>query len=153
MEGNVQDIKAALEQGAELECRNASSVGRTPLMVASAWGKILAVDYLLLCGAEINSSDSRGLSPLMLAAYFGNPGTVKLLLERGADYYTRGIFSWRPALYYAMYNQHSQVETILEEWEKTLDKEQKAKAKAASKTNEARMRRFPSRFFPKPNKH
>ncbi len=155
-EGNVQGIKAALEQGADLECRNTSGEGRTPLMVACVGGNIYAVDYLLLCGAQVNSLDCRNRTPLHLAAWYGHEDIVQLLLEHGAKFNAVASFPWQTANVYARVSRHSQVVTVLEEWKKKVKEEKKAAAKdkkekkAAAKAREAKspglMGKFKSAF-------
>ncbi len=99
-------------------------------MVACVWGNFYAVDYLLLCGAQVNSLDCRNRTPLHLAAWYGHEDTVQLLLEHGADFKARvAIFPWRTAKVYAEIAGHSQVVTVLDKWKKRVKEEKKAAAK------------------------
>ena len=58
----------------------------TPLMLASWFGKLVAVRALLSAGADVNAADKDGWRALMFAADRGHAEIVKILLSAGAHY-------------------------------------------------------------------
>jgi ankyrin repeat protein len=61
------------------------SDGRTPLMLASRWGHVGVVRWLLDKGAAINERDNQGCTAVWLACHKDHPPVVRVLMERGAD--------------------------------------------------------------------
>jgi ankyrin repeat protein len=83
LEGKVDTITKALEQGYEINSRDPEN--RTLLMYAAFNGKIKATQKLLDAGADVNAQDKIGTSALMFAASAPNATeTVQLLLDAGA---------------------------------------------------------------------
>ncbi|KAL8898428.1 MAG: hypothetical protein Q9207_006706 [Kuettlingeria erythrocarpa] len=64
-EGNLEVLQWLHEQGCDVNKRNRR--GCTPLMAASLWGRLLAVDYLLKHGADATLEDHGGRTALDLA--------------------------------------------------------------------------------------
>jgi len=60
--------------------------GRTLLIIASAWGYLPMVTFLLDSKAELNRVDNDGFSALHWAAGTGHRAVVQLLLERGVNH-------------------------------------------------------------------
>ncbi len=83
--GSVQEIQAALQDGADPNARNEED--RTALMLAAAGNKDAEVVSLLLkAGAKVNETRKDGWTALMEAAAFNrNPKVLSLLLKAGAD--------------------------------------------------------------------
>lgn len=61
------------------------SSGDTPLHIVSSWGEKVAVETLILAGADVNARGEQGKTPLFSAVLSNSPELVKLLLDAGAD--------------------------------------------------------------------
>ncbi|XP_078103317.1 arf-GAP with coiled-coil, ANK repeat and PH domain-containing protein 2 [Sander vitreus] len=85
--GDPVAMAAALAQGAEVNGSIAEEAGRTALIGAAVGGSLLACEFLLLNGANVNHRDLRGQGALHAAATAGHTGQVCLLLKRGANQY------------------------------------------------------------------
>ncbi|XP_050838693.1 arf-GAP with coiled-coil, ANK repeat and PH domain-containing protein 3 [Serinus canaria] len=81
---NLPLLAAALAHGADVNWANEEDEGRTPLMQAVSGGSLLACEFLLQNGADVNQRDARGRAPLHHATYLGHTGQVCLFLKRGA---------------------------------------------------------------------
>jgi len=81
--GDAAEVSAAMEQGADVNCRD--KINRTPLMEAAKRGRLPILDLLLAKGADINAKDHSGLTPLMYAIAPHQLATVQLLVAIGAD--------------------------------------------------------------------
>jgi ankyrin repeat protein len=81
--GNVEEVKALLEQGADVNATNMA--GETPLIWASLKGHTETVKVLVEKGADVNIVSKNGNTALTLAAGWGRAEAVKILLEHGAD--------------------------------------------------------------------
>ena len=84
-EGSVEDVRAALDAGADLHARE--DYGRTALMFAARWNENPEVAALLLdAGVDVHARDSDGRTALMWAArHSGHPEFIQELLDYGAD--------------------------------------------------------------------
>jgi ankyrin repeat protein len=81
MFGKLSIVKALVEGGAKLNQRG--MFGRTPIMEASANGKLKIVKYLISRGANIQAKTCRGKeNALMEASEGGHLRVVKLLLKQ-----------------------------------------------------------------------
>jgi ankyrin repeat protein len=95
----------------------------SPLIVASAFGRLDQVALLISRGADVNLAVPGDENPLMGAAEGGHLEVVKFLIDKGADIHTR-IWSerggrpdqgeWRTALSQARKNRHMAVVRYLE---------------------------------------
>ncbi|KAF7658547.1 hypothetical protein LDENG_00011240 [Lucifuga dentata] len=85
--GDVVAMATALAQGAEVNGSIAEEEGRTALIGAAVGGSLLACEFLLQNGANVNHRDLRGRGALHAAATAGHTGQVCLLLKRGANQY------------------------------------------------------------------
>ncbi|XP_030819718.1 arf-GAP with coiled-coil, ANK repeat and PH domain-containing protein 3 isoform X1 [Camarhynchus parvulus] len=81
---NLPLLAAALAHGADVNWANEEDEGKTPLMQAVSGGSLLACEFLLQNGADVNQRDARGRAPLHHATYLGHTGQVCLFLKRGA---------------------------------------------------------------------
>jgi serine/threonine-protein phosphatase 6 regulatory ankyrin repeat subunit A len=75
-------VKLLLEQGANIECRNAN--GETPLISGSRHGS-KSIKNLLDAGADINAYDKEGFTALHYACGNGHESVVEQLLASGAQ--------------------------------------------------------------------
>ena len=83
--GDVKLMQQYLEQGVDINARDASRMGSTALHYAAGAQKAEAVVFLLGRGADINALDDYGQTPLHGAATLMEPDIALLLMERGAD--------------------------------------------------------------------
>lgn len=82
-QGDVDDVQAALQAGAEVDVRDRE--GTTPLGNAAVEGHLEIARLLLEYGASPNAQNIDGITPLMRAAGMGHVELVKLLIAKGAD--------------------------------------------------------------------
>jgi ankyrin repeat protein len=80
--GQVEAARFLLEQGADLEERDAN--GDSALLAAAETGQLDMAKWLIEQGADTNAKDDDKNSVLHVAAYSGTPELVKVLLEAGA---------------------------------------------------------------------
>ncbi|XP_037534275.1 BAR_ACAPs and ArfGap_ACAP domain-containing protein [Nematolebias whitei] len=85
--GDLVAMVTALAEGAEVNGSVGEEEGRTALIGAAVGGSLLACEFLLQNGANINHRDLRGRGALHAAATAGHTGQVCLLLKRGANQY------------------------------------------------------------------
>ncbi|XP_038153626.1 BAR_ACAPs and ArfGap_ACAP domain-containing protein [Cyprinodon tularosa] len=85
--GDIVAMMTALAEGAEVNSSVAEEEGRTALIGAAVGGSLLACEFLLQNGANVNHRDLRGRGALHAAATAGHTGQVCLLLKRGANQY------------------------------------------------------------------
>ncbi|XP_056364272.1 arf-GAP with coiled-coil, ANK repeat and PH domain-containing protein 3 [Oenanthe melanoleuca] len=81
---NVPLMATALAHGADTNWANEEDESKTPLMQAVAGGSLIACEFLLQNGADVNQRDARGRAPLHHATALGHTGQVCLFLKRGA---------------------------------------------------------------------
>ena len=81
--GNLNRVKALLDQGVPVNSRNAP--GWTPLNWAAYSGRVNVVQELLRRGAHVNPRSQYGYTPLHLAAFVGHPHVVHELMKAGAN--------------------------------------------------------------------
>eukprot|EP01102_Stenamoeba_stenopodia_P010648 TRINITY_DN3233_c0_g1_i1.p1 TRINITY_DN3233_c0_g1~~TRINITY_DN3233_c0_g1_i1.p1 ORF type:complete len:267 (+),score=77.77 TRINITY_DN3233_c0_g1_i1:123-923(+) len=84
--GNLGEVKAALEEGADIHTHESNDESYTALHLAAMNGHNLVVKVLIDRGADVHktSNDFHGRLPLHLAAKFGKTTVVKTLLSRGS---------------------------------------------------------------------
>uniref|UniRef100_A0A452RI77 Arf-GAP with coiled-coil, ANK repeat and PH domain-containing protein n=1 Tax=Ursus americanus TaxID=9643 RepID=A0A452RI77_URSAM len=78
----------ALAHGADVNWVNGSQENATPLIQATAAvspNSLLACEFLLQNGANVNQADNHGRGPLHHATILGHTGLACLFLKRGAD--------------------------------------------------------------------
>uniref|UniRef100_A0AAY4D646 Arf-GAP with coiled-coil, ANK repeat and PH domain-containing protein n=1 Tax=Denticeps clupeoides TaxID=299321 RepID=A0AAY4D646_9TELE len=75
----------ALAHGADVNSVGDESEGRSPLIQAVIGGSLIACEFLLQNGADVNQRDGRGRGPLHHATALGHTGQVCLFLKRGAS--------------------------------------------------------------------
>ncbi|XP_032472004.1 arf-GAP with coiled-coil, ANK repeat and PH domain-containing protein 1 isoform X1 [Phocoena sinus] len=75
----------ALAHGADVNWVHGGQENATPLIQATAANSLLACEFLLQNGANVNQVDSHGRGPLHHATILGHTGLACLFLKRGAD--------------------------------------------------------------------
>jgi lysophospholipase L1-like esterase len=91
LHGNVQEIKKAILQGADVNCRDIN--GNTPLNMVAKLSYYNLVKYFVDKGAEVNTANDEKITPLHYGVEYNNVKIVKLLLEKGANIDARdGIY-------------------------------------------------------------
>nr|XP_020478347.1 arf-GAP with coiled-coil, ANK repeat and PH domain-containing protein 3-like [Monopterus albus] len=110
--GDVVAMAAALAEGAEVNGSVAEEEGRTALIGAAVGGSLLACEFLLQNGANVNHRDLRGQGALHAAAIAGHTGQVCLLLKRGANQYAVDERGQDP-LAIAVETAHADIVTLL----------------------------------------
>jgi len=81
--GSYQEIKEAIEKGADIDCKD--ELGWTPLISAVTYQPDPKVIHLLVeAGADVDETDWDGMNALMAAAEGSDVETVKYLIENGA---------------------------------------------------------------------
>ncbi|XP_071221097.1 arf-GAP with coiled-coil, ANK repeat and PH domain-containing protein 3-like [Salvelinus alpinus] len=80
---NLPLMAEALAHGADVHSAS-DEEGKTPLIQAVTGGSLIACEFLLQNGADVNQRDIRGRGPLQHATYLGHTGQVCLFLKRGA---------------------------------------------------------------------
>ncbi|XP_062840601.1 arf-GAP with coiled-coil, ANK repeat and PH domain-containing protein 1 [Anolis carolinensis] len=75
----------ALAHGADVNWVNVAQESRTPLLQAVEANSLLACEFLLQNGANVNQADIRGRGPLHHATILGYTGLACLFLKRGAN--------------------------------------------------------------------
>ncbi|XP_066457792.1 arf-GAP with coiled-coil, ANK repeat and PH domain-containing protein 2 isoform X2 [Eleutherodactylus coqui] len=82
---NLPAMAEALAQGAEVNWVNPKENNATPLIQAVFGGSLVACEFLLQNGANVNHRDMKGRGPLHHATVLGHTGQVCLFLKRGAN--------------------------------------------------------------------
>ncbi|XP_072897283.1 arf-GAP with coiled-coil, ANK repeat and PH domain-containing protein 2-like isoform X1 [Hemitrygon akajei] len=82
---SLPDMAEALACGADVNWVNPEDNEATPLIQAVLGGSLVACEFLLQNGADVNRKDCRGRGPLHHATILGHTGQVCLFLKRGAD--------------------------------------------------------------------
>jgi ankyrin repeat protein len=83
LKNNAIGCSQLIEHGASVEFRNSDD--RTPLMVASQYGRTQIISILLSSGCDPNSASESGWTALMSAATEGHTSSVQILLENKAN--------------------------------------------------------------------
>jgi uncharacterized protein len=82
-EGNVEEMRALIGEGAEIDARGEN--GETPLILAILAGHNAVAELLIDRGANVMARNERGLTPLHAAAYSGSVEVARRLLGHGAE--------------------------------------------------------------------
>ncbi|KAG8434343.1 hypothetical protein GDO86_012646 [Hymenochirus boettgeri] len=82
---NIPFMAEALANGANVNWVNEEDESKTPLIQAVIGGSLIACEFLLQNGADVNQTDIRGRAPIHHATYLGHTGQVCLFLKRGAN--------------------------------------------------------------------
>uniref|UniRef100_A0A1X7TUD3 Death domain-containing protein n=1 Tax=Amphimedon queenslandica TaxID=400682 RepID=A0A1X7TUD3_AMPQE len=112
MNRNIEGMRTALSNGADINWHHPGLLNYTPLHVAAECNRSDAVQWLLSKGATVDSRDKLGQTPLMYAARNGHTQVVTMLLEKGADVTASDIVGWT-ALDHAEQYRRSDIATLL----------------------------------------
>lgn len=82
--GDLDAIKQHIAAGSDLNLRE-PSMGSTPLISASVFGKTEVALALIEAGADVNLQNNEGSTALTTAAFLCRVEIVEALLEHGAD--------------------------------------------------------------------
>jgi len=82
--GDLDRVKQILKEDPE-QLHAVTPEGKTPLHMATGWGRKEIVIYLLREGANINALNIQGGTPLHVAASRNQPECAAILLDNGAD--------------------------------------------------------------------
>ena len=83
LHGNFKDIKKAMAQGANVNCKNNNN--DTPLNMVAKLSYYNLVKYLIEKGAEVNTVNNDKITPLHWGVEYNNVKIVQLLLENDAN--------------------------------------------------------------------
>ncbi|MBZ0199985.1 MAG: ankyrin repeat domain-containing protein [Ignavibacteriaceae bacterium] len=86
-------VKILLSNNADPNFKNKTSMGSTPLMMASQYESLEIAEYLLKNGADIDIQDNNGDPAIHWSAYSGNVPFTKLMLDKGAKTNLKSIHS------------------------------------------------------------
>ena len=96
--GNLNRVKARLNQGVPVNSRNAH--GWTPLHKAVLSGNLNIVQELLRRGAHVNPRTRSGMTPLYLAAMWDrSPHIIHALIKAGANPKHRNMYGYDASTY------------------------------------------------------
>ncbi|KAK9961718.1 hypothetical protein ABG768_007118 [Culter alburnus] len=112
LNGDLVAMATALAEGAEVNWSNPEREGRTALIGSAVGGSLLACEFLLQNGANVNHRDQHGQGALHAAATYGHTGQVCLLLKRGANQYAADEKGNDP-LSIAIETAHADIVTLL----------------------------------------
>nr|XP_055053529.1 BAR_ACAPs and ArfGap_ACAP domain-containing protein [Misgurnus anguillicaudatus] len=112
LSGDLIAMATALAEGAEVNWSNPEQEGRTALIGSAIGGSLLACEFLLQNGANVNLRDQHGQGALHAAATSGHTGQVCLLLKRGANQYAADEKGNDP-LSIAIETAHADIVTLL----------------------------------------
>jgi hypothetical protein len=95
-EGNLDEVKRLIEEGANIEVRDSSRA--TPLYNALDQGNKDVVEFLILKGANVNVNCTEGYTPLHRATrlFGGDKELVNLLIANGANVNAVDDFGYTP---------------------------------------------------------
>jgi uncharacterized protein len=82
-EGNVEEVRLLLKQGAPVDARDAD--GRTALVSAALAGREKVVKTLLAAHSDVDAADRDGLTALIAAAREDDVAMARVLLDAGAS--------------------------------------------------------------------
>jgi hypothetical protein len=82
--GNLEVVKSLIDRK-QVDPDFTLDKGSTPLIAASASGRLKVVEYLLRRRVNINAQDPHGTTALMWAVFKGHRDVAKLLISKGAD--------------------------------------------------------------------
>ena len=113
----MEAIRGHIAAGTDLDLREAT-VGSSPLITASVFGKTEVARALVEAGADVNLQNQQGSTALHTAAFLCRTDIVELLLANGADKELKNIFG--STALQSVEGPFSEVEAIYDEFNKNL---------------------------------
>lgn len=113
IQNQVRSATVLLDHGYEVDAVDGE--GRTPLMIAAAFGSPEVAEVLLDRGADPEARDADGDGPIHFAAMAGRAEIVELLLQRGVSTNVRSRWNGETALHLAaLYGQPKVIRLLVE---------------------------------------
>jgi uncharacterized protein len=81
--GDLSKVKALLARDPSL-LQSKTEEGKTPLHMATGWGQVEIVKYLLSVGADVNAVNNNGGNPIHVAGSQNQPECARILVAHGA---------------------------------------------------------------------
>jgi len=89
--------------------------GKSPLHMATGWGQVEIVEYLLSVGADITARNNNGGTPIHVAGSRNQPECAKILVANGADVNEiRTLGKMTPLLIAVMKSNYEVAEVLLQ---------------------------------------
>jgi len=82
--GDLAKVKLLLQNDPSL-LQSVTPEGKSPLHMATGWGRTDIVSYLLSIGADIKALNNDGGQPIHVAASQNQPACAEILLKNGAE--------------------------------------------------------------------
>ena len=115
--GDMKAIRQHIEAGSDLNERE-PSMGSTPLISASLFGKTEVARALMKAGADVNLQNNEGATALHTAAFMCHTEIVQMLLDHGADKSLRNAYGSTPLE--SVSGPFSEVKPIYDEFNRQL---------------------------------
>ena len=84
--GTVEELKAVVRLGANVNWRKDTEAGPTGILTAVVLGSLEKLEFLLSMGADVNQLDKLERTPLMAACAIGLPDMVERYESHPAQY-------------------------------------------------------------------
>ena len=139
--GDLSKVKALLEQDPSL-LQSKTEEGKSPLHMATGWGKCDIVEYLISVGADINARNNNGGTPIHVAASQNQPDCARILISHGANVNDIRTLGKMTPLLIAVYKSNYEVAKVLLELGADIDAKTESGENAlmiAKKRNDQKM--------------
>ena len=92
--GNIEAVKQFLADGADVNGKDDSYGGGTPLHMATIQDRKEVAELLIAKGSDVNAKNEEGYTPLHYAASNGHKEVTELLIAKGADVNAKIADGW-----------------------------------------------------------
>lgn len=110
--GDLGKVKTLLSADPSL-LQSVTPEGKSPLHMATGWGKTDIVSYLISVGADINALNNEGGKPIHVAASRNQPACAEILLKNGADIESARVNGGSTPLAIAVFKENLEVTEFL----------------------------------------